>query len=149
MITIKKGSSLLMVLLIISCMSVLAMTVWRTTTYNIDIALLRAQEQQLFNVCDGLLTIGLSIAQENFDQLLERGDPLQIPTEQLMKSDLHALEHSLEIKPYQDELQILATAGSNGQSKTLTCFIARRFNNKNDKPFFIVQNWRDQAAKSS
>lgn len=71
---LKKGSSLLLVLLITSILSFLALGLWYKSSLSVDLVLQEEQYYKNFYLTESFLDYGIQYAKENFDELISSKD---------------------------------------------------------------------------
>jgi len=146
MILHNKGSSLLMVLLVISLLSVSVMTIWHSTTYTVDIAMQRARYEQHFNAAQALLNYGIACAQENFDRVLLESGKIIIPIDNWIVYQTTSYKGELSFALDNKNIAIQASVfESNNKVCGLQCILKREQGEDdiNDtEPRFIVENWQ-------
>ncbi|MCX5922019.1 MAG: hypothetical protein NTX86_01695 [Candidatus Dependentiae bacterium] len=87
----KKGSSLLMVLFVVSALTILITMVWRNTTLALDMALQRVAYEQQLRLAEGVLNYGVLYAKIHYDQLIESEEEEHVITLDRWPSKIAAL----------------------------------------------------------
>ena len=72
------GSSLLMVICFTGAVSLMALSVWRTTMYNLESALARTVYTQTLKSTEGLLNLAIEVGIENFEKFMKQSVSIQI-----------------------------------------------------------------------
>lgn len=73
MIASKEGSSLLLVLIVVSAVMLCVTATWKSASLMFDIVLKKQKHEQLFRSTEGLLNYGIAICKDHFSQLIMEG----------------------------------------------------------------------------
>lgn len=137
----QRGSTIIMVLCVMTAVLLLAGVALRNSVYGLDIALKRLEHEQQFRAVDGLMRYAIAAVKENYDLLSKQSDTVvwnigQWPT----------MYHN---SPYRGMITIrcsdgIAVAVSLERSKNtvcgLSCVVLQ--GQDEDSHNFYIKNWR-------
>ena len=140
----KKGSALLLVILVMSMVLLYSATVWRSASLVHALAVARQDYEQRSWLHHALMTWALAVCKENFDQMLNhlQHGPKEItikkwpPCAQKSYQGLVKLE-----KRSDDEIALEAQLKSAKKNKSITCLLQHKKKESGDGDTFEIREW--------
>lgn len=139
-----RGSTLVMVLCVMTAITMVATVALRNSAYGLDLSLQRLQYEQQFRAVDGLMQYAIAATQENYDSLSRVEQPIVIPFDAWPPMHNQApYKGTIIIKAQEGILLRAELARSGGLVCALCCTVLRI--EKGGKQDFYVSNWRSDG----
>lgn len=120
----QSGSSIIMVLVIMTILSMVAMAALKSSLFVADFAQQCIASEQRFCVAQGLLNYGVAIAKVNFDEIVKHAEPAEIEID----------GGTITLTPSKESIAIDARAYESGKPvRVLNCHIS-----KNENTSFMI-----------
>ncbi len=143
--TLYQGSSVIMVLLVFSIMSVIALGTWKTTAYWYELSLQRSHYQKHFAMTQGLLTYGISLVKSNAQELLAQKQTVTLSVD-TWPGKPSKNKGIIVISPRNNHITVRAQVFNDNKIVCgLSCLITQEKTEKDLKPL-IVSDWAIDGA---
>jgi hypothetical protein len=143
---VKQGSSIIMILLLVSIISVVALSAWRTTVYSYELSLQRSSYQKNFAMAEGLLNYGILMIKANVKQIVAQNKDISLQTDAWPGKYSKKNQGQILISPNKNQIIVRAQVLEDNRIVCrLSCVIIEQKSEKEPKPLF-VSNWAVDGA---